>query len=160
MLKLAKLLHSKGIHITFVNTEYNHRRLLRARGPNSLEVLSSFRFEAIPDGLPPSDADATQDIPTLCHAVMNYFLEPFKELVSRLINDPSPGSPPVTMIILDCVMPFTLDAAQQLGGIPLVWLWTASANGFLGYSQYGTLIDKGIVPFKGTIYITPLLRFY
>ncbi|XP_021740238.1 7-deoxyloganetin glucosyltransferase-like [Chenopodium quinoa] len=154
MLKLAKLLHSKGNHITFVNTEYNHRRLLRARGPNSLEALSSFRFESIPDGLPPSDADATQDIPTLCHAVMNYFLEPFKELVSRLTNDPSPGSPPVTLIISDCVMPFTLDSSQQLGGIPLVWLWTASANGFLGYSQYGTLIDKGIVPFKDSNFAT------
>lgn len=149
MLKLAKLLHSKGFHITFVNTEYNHRRLLRARGPNFLDAVSSFRFEAIPDGLPTSDADATQDIPTLCHAVMNYFLEPFKQLLVKL-NDPSSGSPRVTLILSDCVMPFTLDAAQQLGGIPLVWLWTASACGFLGYSQYRPLLDKGIVPFKGT----------
>ncbi|XP_010676253.2 7-deoxyloganetin glucosyltransferase [Beta vulgaris subsp. vulgaris] len=153
MLKLAKLLHSKGFHITFVNTEYNHRRLLRARGPNFLDAVSSFRFEAIPDGLPTSDADATQDIPTLCHAVMNYFLEPFKQLLVKL-NDPSSGLPRVTLILSDCVMPFTLDAAQQLGGIPLVWLWTASACGFLGYSQYRPLLDKGIVPFKDSKFAT------
>lgn len=149
MLKLAKLLHSKGIHITMINTEYNHRRLLRARGLNSLNVVPSFRFEAIPDGLPSSDADATQDIPTLCHAVLNYFLEPFKKVILRL-NDSSSGSPRVNMIISDCVMPFSLDASRELGGIPLMWLWTASASGFLGYSQYRSLIDKGIVPFKGT----------
>lgn len=153
MLKLAKLLHSRGFHITFVNTEYNHRRLLRARGPNSLDAVSSFRFEAIPDGLPSSDADATQDIPTLCQAVLDHFLEPFKQLLVRL-NDSSSGSPPVTLIISDVVVPISLDAAQQLGGIPLVWLWTASACGFLAYSQYRKLVDMGIVPFKDSKFTT------
>ncbi|KAJ4841443.1 hypothetical protein Tsubulata_048655 [Turnera subulata] len=38
MLKLAKLLHHKGFHITFVNTEFNHRRLLQSRGPDSMEA--------------------------------------------------------------------------------------------------------------------------
>ncbi|KAI5560036.1 hypothetical protein POPTR_016G020201v4 [Populus trichocarpa] len=59
MLKLAKLLHHRGFHITFVNTEYNHRRLLKSRGPNSLNGLLDFRFENIPDGLPHSDIDAS-----------------------------------------------------------------------------------------------------
>ncbi|KAL5992500.1 hypothetical protein ACLOJK_013419 [Asimina triloba] len=49
MLKLAKLLHSKGFYITYVNTEFNHNRLLRSRGPHSLDGLDDFRFEAIPD---------------------------------------------------------------------------------------------------------------
>ncbi|KAE8662288.1 Translocon at the outer membrane of chloroplasts 64-V isoform 1 [Hibiscus syriacus] len=39
MLNLAKILHHKGFRITFVNTEYNHRRLLRPRGPGSLDGL-------------------------------------------------------------------------------------------------------------------------
>lgn len=151
MLKLAQLLHSKGIHITFVNTEYNQRRLLRASGTHthSLDVDPFFRFETIPDGLPPSDdADSTQDIPALSHAVLNYFVEPFKELIVRL-NDPLSGLPQVTFIISDCIMPFTFHASKQLGGIPLVWFWTASACGFLGYLQYRPLINYGIVPFKG-----------
>ncbi|KAG5573315.1 hypothetical protein H5410_063081 [Solanum commersonii] len=42
MLKLAKILHHKGFHITFVNTKFNHRRLLRSRGSHSLDGLSSF----------------------------------------------------------------------------------------------------------------------
>ncbi|KAM0913172.1 hypothetical protein ACQ4PT_012317 [Festuca glaucescens] len=60
MMKLAKVLHSKGFHVTFVNTEYNHRRLIRCRGSDAVAGLSDFRFATIPDGLPPSDADATQ----------------------------------------------------------------------------------------------------
>ncbi|KAK6121217.1 hypothetical protein DH2020_045043 [Rehmannia glutinosa] len=84
MLKLAKLLHHKGFHITFVNTEYNHRRLLKSRGPTALDGLPDFRFATIPDGLPPSDADATQDIPSLCTSTTTTCLEPFCELLSEL----------------------------------------------------------------------------
>ncbi|KAF2294125.1 hypothetical protein GH714_007685 [Hevea brasiliensis] len=77
MLKLAKILHSNGFQITFVNTEYNHRRLLKSRGPNSLDGLPDFHFEAIPDGLPPSDANATQDIPSLCDSTSKHSLVHF-----------------------------------------------------------------------------------
>ena len=42
MLKFSKLLHHRGFHITFVNTEYNHQRFLKSRGPNSLDGLSDF----------------------------------------------------------------------------------------------------------------------
>ncbi|GAB2271275.1 hypothetical protein Dimus_006117 [Dionaea muscipula] len=63
MLKLAKLLHFKGFHVTFVNTEFNHNRLLRTHGSRYLDGLPSFRFEAIPDGIPPSDdIDSTRDV--------------------------------------------------------------------------------------------------
>ncbi|KAM5586410.1 hypothetical protein ABKV19_005362 [Rosa sericea] len=55
MLKLTKILHHRGFHITFVNTEFNHKRFLKSRGPNSLDGLPDFYFEAIPDGIPESD---------------------------------------------------------------------------------------------------------
>lgn len=150
MLKLAKLLHSIGFHITFVNNEHNHRRFLRSRGPHALDGLPSFRFEAIPDGLAPSDPDATQDVPSLSHAIMNDFLQPFKKLLLRLNN--STSSPPVTLILSDAIMYFTLDAAQQLGGIPVVLFWTASACGFLGYYHYRSLLNMGVLPFKDASY--------
>ncbi|KAJ9705802.1 hypothetical protein PVL29_003757 [Vitis rotundifolia] len=147
MLKLAKLLHNKGFFVTFVNTEYNHKRLLRSRGPNSLDGLSDFRFETIPDGLPPSDADATQDIPSLCDSTTKNCLAPFCALLTKL-NDPSysPG-PPVSCIVSDGVMSFTLDAAEKFG-VPEVVFWTASACGFLGYRHYRNLIRRGLIPLQ------------
>ncbi|CAL5035010.1 unnamed protein product [Urochloa decumbens] len=42
MLKLAKLLHARGFHVTFVNTEFNHRRLLRSRGAASLASVPEY----------------------------------------------------------------------------------------------------------------------
>ncbi|XP_027332137.1 7-deoxyloganetin glucosyltransferase-like [Abrus precatorius] len=151
MLKLAKLLHFKGFHITFVNTVYNHKRLLKARGPDSLNGLPSFRFETIPDGLPEVDVDATQDIPSLCESTRRTCLPHFRNLLSKLGNDP--GVPPVTCIVSDGVMSFTLDAAQELG-IPEVLFWTTSACGFMGYVQYRQLIEKGLTPLKDSSYIT------
>nr|GEW64683.1 UDP-glycosyltransferase 85C2-like [Tanacetum cinerariifolium] len=52
MLKLAELLHHKGLQITFVNTENIHKRMLKSGGPHCLDGSSDFRFEAFPDGIP------------------------------------------------------------------------------------------------------------
>ncbi|RVW65443.1 7-deoxyloganetin glucosyltransferase [Vitis vinifera] len=149
MLKVAKLLHFRGFRITFVNTEFNHTRLLKAQGPNSLNGLPTFQFETIPDGLPPSNVDATQDIPSLCASTKKNCLAPFRRLLAKL-ND---RGPPVTCIFSDAVMSFTLDAAQELG-IPDLLLWTASACGFMAYVQYRSLIDKGFTPLKDESYLT------
>ncbi|XP_010937416.1 7-deoxyloganetin glucosyltransferase [Elaeis guineensis] len=141
MLKLAKLLHSKGFYITFVNTEFNHRRLLKSQGPSSLDGLPDFRFSTIPDGLPPSDANATQDVPSLCYSTMTTCLPHFRRLLSML------DGPPLTCIISDGVMSFTLDAAKELG-VPEVLFWTTSACGFMAYLHYRHLMDRGLVPLK------------
>ncbi|KAL8514014.1 hypothetical protein ACS0TY_013217 [Phlomoides rotata] len=154
MLKLAKLLHNNGFHVTFVNTEYNHRRLLKSRGPGSLTGLPSFRFETIPDGLPPSEAaDTTQDIPSLCESTTTTCLAPFKELLARLNDTVSSNVPPVSCIVSDGVMSFTADAAEELG-VPEVLFWTTSACGFLAYAQVEKIIEMGYVPLKDTSYLT------
>ncbi|KAJ6843055.1 7-deoxyloganetin glucosyltransferase-like [Iris pallida] len=147
-LKLGKLLHSYGFHITFVNTEFNHNRLLSSRGPSALDGLPGFRFETIPDGLPPSDESKTQDVPALCDSTTKNCLAPFRELLLSL-NDSSASSnvPPVTCVVTDGVMSFAIDAAKEFG-IPDVLFWTPSACGFMAYLHYHELIARGLVPFK------------
>ncbi|XP_065880851.1 7-deoxyloganetin glucosyltransferase-like [Euphorbia lathyris] len=155
MLKLAKLLHQKGFHITFVNTEFNHRRLLKSRGPNSLDGRPTFQFRTIPDGLPPTDTDATQDIPSLCKSTSETCLVPFKNLIQKL-NESSEEDdvvPPVSCIIGDGVMSFTVDAAREFG-VPIVLFWTPSACGFLAYMHFRQLIDKGLTPLKDESLLT------
>ncbi|XP_022861206.1 7-deoxyloganetin glucosyltransferase-like [Olea europaea var. sylvestris] len=152
MLKLAKLLHHHGFYITFVHTEYNYKRLLKSRGPAALEGPPDFRFETIPDGLPPSDADATQDIPSLCESTSKTCLLPFCSLLTKL-NNAAPEVPPVTCIVSDGVMSFTVKAAEQFG-LPEVLFWTTSACGFLGYTQYRPLVDKGYTPLEDMSQVT------
>ena len=147
MLKLSKLLHHEGFHITFVNTEFNHQRFMKSRDPNSLDGLPDFRFETIPDGLPPSDINATQDIPSLYESIMNNFLAPFSDLLVKL-NSAISDNPPVTCIVSDGFMPFTITAAQEFK-IPVVMFFTISACSLMGVLQLPSLKDKGIIPPKG-----------
>ncbi|KAI3947791.1 hypothetical protein MKX01_034456 [Papaver californicum] len=114
MMILAKLLHHRGFHITFVNTEFNHQR------------LPDFRFETIPDGLPlPTDLNATQDIPSLFHSIRNYMLLPFLNLIKKLNNSNNNKSstsffssidivPPVTCIVSDGVISFLSKLVKNL----------------------------------------------
>ncbi|XP_022963845.1 7-deoxyloganetin glucosyltransferase-like [Cucurbita moschata] len=151
MLSLAKLLHHRGFHVTFVNTEYNHRRLLKSRGLDSLDGLLDFQFRTIPDGLPFSDANSTQDIPSLCQSTSKKCLAPFCDLIFQLNS--TADVPPVSCIVGDAVMSFSMLAANEFK-IPYALFWTASACGYLGYMHYRKLIKQGLVPLKDASHIT------
>ncbi|XP_024980937.1 7-deoxyloganetin glucosyltransferase-like [Cynara cardunculus var. scolymus] len=150
MLKLAKILHSKGFMITFVNTEFNHQRLLRSRGPDALCGLPSFRFETIPDGLSlPQNLDATQEVSSLTKSIDETCLGPFKSLINKLNKSCSP----VTCIVADLVMVFTLDAARELN-IPAILFWTSGAGSLVCYDEYPNLLETGLMPLKDSSFLT------
>ncbi|XP_058781760.1 linamarin synthase 1-like [Vicia villosa] len=148
-MQLAKLFRCNGFYITFVNTEFNHKRLIKSLGEEFVKGLPDFQFETIPDGLPESDKDATQDIPTLCDATRKNCYGPFKELVIKL-NASSPH--PVSCIVADGTHGFAGRVARELG-IQELQLWTASACGFVGYLQFEELVKRGILPFKDENFI-------
>ncbi|PIA52100.1 hypothetical protein AQUCO_01000173v1, partial [Aquilegia coerulea] len=131
MFKLAKLLHYRGFHITFVQTEFNYQRLLKSRGLNHLKGLNDFRFEYIPDGLPPDNKRGVLDLPL----------------------DATLDVPPVSCIISDGILGFTLQVAQELCLHEIVF-YTPSACGLLGYMQYGEFVERGYVPLKDESYLS------
>lgn len=153
MLKLAFILHAKGFHITFVHSDYNHRRILNSRGPSSLDGLPHFRYQTFSDGLPLSDLeDCTQDIPSLCQSILENGPQHFRNLITKLNHTSSSGVPPVTCIISDGCMSFTLDAAGEMG-IPELLFWTHSPCGIRCMLQYNDLIERGILPLKDESYL-------
>ncbi|XP_059433579.1 linamarin synthase 2-like [Corylus avellana] len=145
MMRFAKLLHSRGFHITFVNTEFNHVRLIRSKGPDYIKRLPDFHFETIPDGLPLSDHDATQDVPALCDSTRKNCLAPFKELVIKL--NTTSHVPQVTCIVSDVFMGFGRQAGKELG-IPGVEFCVVAACGFMAGLTFDELIKRGTIPFK------------
>ncbi|KAM7489886.1 hypothetical protein LguiB_027370 [Lonicera macranthoides] len=90
---------------------------------------------------------ATQDTPALCESTTTKCLAPFKELLGKLNDTSSSNVPPVTCIISDGIMSFTVAVAEELG-IPEVLFWTTSACGFFGYVQYPNLVERGLTPLK------------
>ena len=91
MLKLAELLHHKGIHITFVNTDSVHKRFLESGRPHCLDASPpGFRFETIPDGISFGSLD---DVATArnkrIHSIENLLSTPF--LVDDVATARNPG---------------------------------------------------------------------
>ncbi|XP_074557464.1 UDP-glycosyltransferase 85A3-like [Curcuma longa] len=146
-LRLATLLLARGFHVTFVLTEYNARRLERARGNHWTAAAGpSFRVETIPDGLPPplqDQQDETQDIPALCSSVRSTCLAPFRDLMAHLGR--APDTPPVTSIVSDSGMGFTVD---EDFGVPVFFFFTHSACGCWSYLHFPDLVSRGYTPLK------------
>ncbi|CAJ2665769.1 unnamed protein product [Trifolium pratense] len=156
LFKLAKLLHFKGFHITFVNTEYNHKRLLKSMDSNSLDGFDGFSFETIPDGLTEVDGngDVTQNEESLRQSIRKNFLRPFSELLTKLHDSAIAGvTLPVTCIVSDIFMPFTIQAAEE-HVLPILLYSPASAAGVYAAYHFRTLVEKGVIPFKDDSYLT------
>lgn len=151
LMQLAKLLHLRGFYITFVNTEFNHKRLIRSKGFEFVKGVPDFQFELIPDGLPPSEVDATQDLWALSNSIQKNCLSPFRELLAKL--NLSTESSAVSCIVSDGLMTFTIKAARELG-IREIQFYTTSACGLMAYLHFGELIKRGLVPFKGTFLLS------
>ncbi|KAK3136780.1 hypothetical protein QOZ80_5BG0442360 [Eleusine coracana subsp. coracana] len=150
-LQLARLLHHEGVHVTFVNTEHNQRRMEEAatangnNGAGGGSSSSSFRFETIPDGL--SDAErAAQDYGMgLSVATSTRCAAPLRDLVARL--NATHGVPPVTCVVPTFLMSFVLDVAKELG-IPSMVMWGCSAGALVGHTELRELREKGYIPIK------------
>ncbi|PIA57183.1 hypothetical protein AQUCO_00600132v1 [Aquilegia coerulea] len=153
MLKLAKILHFKGFHITFVNTEFNHQQLLISRGSDSLKCLpDDFQFKTIPDCRPP--ADVTNGL-ALLETITSNGLFLVRNLIAELneVALKSSANPAVSCIVADSIMSCTLDAAEELG-IPRVILWPMSASCLMTYLHHQIIFDKLALAAKDKSYLT------
>lgn len=156
MLKLGKLLHHRNFHVSFINTEFNHRRLLQTQGPSFADnPPPGFRFLSIPDGLPPSQADVTQRLEHLCHAAQHNMAKPFCDLIGDMNRSAAADSgdgdkfPVVSCVVSDAVMIFSAIPAAEKYELPIVTLFTVSACALMAGMQYPMLVHKGLIPLKG-----------
>ncbi|KAF7803738.1 7-deoxyloganetin glucosyltransferase-like [Senna tora] len=117
--------------------------MLKSRGVKAFDGLPDFQFETIPDGLPPTAHDHHNDYETvslLFESIPKNCLLPFQNLLARLNHSASNGLvPPVTCLVSDAFMSFTVEAAQNLG-LPILLLWTASASGCLCVLHFRTTL--------------------
>ena len=134
-------MHHKGLQITFINTEFNHKRFLESGGQHCLDGSPGFQFKIISDGRS-SINDVAHTVHQLCYSAETSFLVPFLDLVTKL------PTPPTCVISDGFMSAFTIDAAQKLG-IPIMLYWTLAACGFMGFYQLQFLVEKGLIPLEG-----------
>nr|GLL19066.1 7-deoxyloganetin glucosyltransferase-like isoform X2 [Ipomoea trifida] len=140
MLKLAKLLHHRGFHITYVLTQSNYSHIMEARDFRPLNQSPTFRFEIIPDAIPARESRISATDFTDIASIPENCFAPFRELIQKL-NVASSDVPPVSCIVSDASMSFTIGAGQELG-IPGVSFWPLSGVGSMLHLYSPHLRDK------------------
>ncbi|XP_059462891.1 7-deoxyloganetic acid glucosyltransferase-like isoform X2 [Corylus avellana] len=141
MVGLAVLLCHAGLHVTFLNTDHNHRRLTH------LQALSThfptLHLESISDGLPADHPRTLQFLPELISSIKSVT----KPLFRQLLADSTRNSvcPAVTCVIADGIMSFAIDVAKELG-IHVIAFRTFSACCLWSYFCLPKLIQEGQLP--------------
>ncbi|KAI3983114.1 hypothetical protein MKX01_007361 [Papaver californicum] len=152
MLKLAELLclsaGSRIKQVAFLNSDYNHHRLLRFTDVQTrFARFPGFRFETISDGLHadhPRSGDLLNEMFDSIKALTKPLLR--KMLISS--SSASGSYTPVTCIIVDGIMStFTMDVADELR-IPVISFRTISACCFWAYCCIPQLISAGELPLR------------
>ncbi|KAI3458633.1 hypothetical protein Pfo_015296 [Paulownia fortunei] len=134
MLNLAELLCLAELDITFIVSDFSHRRLLKHTVvPSTFANYPGFRFQTISDGLP-------DDHPRAGAQVMDIFPS-FKKKIA------SPNRRPVTCIISDGLLDFKADFPEH--GVPLICFRTIGACAFWAWFFINELIEADEIPVKG-----------
>eukprot|EP00250_Pteridium_aquilinum_P016589 c23180_g1_i1 orf=213-1835(-) len=138
MMHLSRQLAANGVIITFVNTQFNHDRIMEAQVNRSRvqtsesesddkKVPGDIRMVGIPDGLGHEDYVVNMDVPKISQAIID--IEPlFVKLVEEL-------QPPVTCIIADVFVISTPAVARRFG-IPHITFWTQSAANYSAHVYF------------------------
>ncbi|GLJ08759.1 hypothetical protein SUGI_0095220 [Cryptomeria japonica] len=139
LINLAHLLSSRGVFITFVDTEWSHSRMSTAADESS---ASTFKFLTIPDGLPP-DHGRLSEFAEYIIAMEN--LGPVLE--HHLLCSLTDETPPITCIIASNWMSCTYEVANKVG-VPRVIFWTMCAASSIAQCNANFLVSRGHIPSK------------
>ncbi|KAE8684787.1 UDP-glucosyl transferase 85A3 [Hibiscus syriacus] len=139
LLKLAELLSHAGFQVTFINTQYIHRRLLLSIDVDAFQRrFPNFHFLSIPDGLPPHHPRSLEYLlPSIGSATLAALR---RLLVSDLLNRTA------TCIIADGIMPSSAVTAGEEFRIPVLAFRTFSACCTWTNFHLSKLIEEGEVP--------------
>lgn len=167
MLHLAAGLARAGVHVTFLHTDHSLCRL----GGAAAATHPRIRFASIPDGLPDDHPRTVADIPEIAESLRTAGRAAYRALLASLLASTAPpgipshatdhagvehgsetvdadggGFPPLTCVVADGLLPFAIDAAEELG-VPAIAFRTSSACSFLAYLSVPGLLELGELPF-------------
>lgn len=151
MLKLAELLGLAGLNVTFLNSEYNHERLvlftdIQAR----FAEYPGFRFRTIWDGLPGDHPRSGDRFMEMFESVKMIAKPIFREMLISI-------RPPLNCIIGDGIMGSVVDVVANELQIPIIHFRTIGASCFWAYFSLLHVIDDKELPIIGTCLLLLLL---
>ncbi|KAK1308444.1 UDP-glycosyltransferase 83A1 [Acorus calamus] len=139
LMELSHCLVDRGFSITFVNTHFDHARLL-ASLPDPRAETGPLRLVSIPDGLEPGAN--RNDLGRLTLAIEEHMPGHLEELIQAVSAEPERG--PVTCVITEQCMPWALDVAKKMG-LRAAAFWPASAATLVMNFNIPNMINDGTI---------------
>eukprot|EP00253_Pinus_taeda_P036474 PITA_36474 len=154
LMNLSQLLVARGSFVTFVNTDWTHKRMVEASKDAKSHVSGDdpqleqrgrrIRFLSIPEGLP-LNQDRASNLGELVVALQK--LGPALEVLLRSAEEESPAWPPITFIVTDAFMSCTEQVASNMK-VPRVIFWPLCAASSISQCYANLLISEGFIPVK------------
>ncbi|KAK7266559.1 hypothetical protein RIF29_19207 [Crotalaria pallida] len=139
MMTIALKLSEHECNIIFVNTDFNHKRVVKQETNNGLPI----KLVSISDGL--GAENDRSDAGELCESMLNTM----PAMLEKLIEDIHlSGDHKITCIVADMAMGWAMEVAHKLR-IRGALFWTASAAMFALTSNTPWLIDNGTIDSEG-----------
>ncbi|XP_014519482.1 7-deoxyloganetic acid glucosyltransferase isoform X2 [Vigna radiata var. radiata] len=147
MMKLAQLLALHHFHITFLTTDFIHRRLYRFADIHSLsQTYPNLEFKTISDGLPDDHPRSGNNALADLYSSMNSFAKP---LLRDIILSQTAAKSKITCLIGDGFLGgLTADVADEVG-IPLIHFRAISASCFWALFCAPNLFESNELPIRG-----------
>lgn len=156
MLKLAEIFCLNGFRVTFLNTEYVHRRLVSYSDlGRRFERYPNLRFATVADGLPEDNPRTGDQLLVLLNSMEAVSKPVFKEIVNSGSRD---DEFPLTCIIVDGAFFYAADIAQEIG-IPLLFFDTISPCSLWTLLSLPNMIKAGDFPFPGILSLFYFIYF-
>ncbi|KAK7266554.1 hypothetical protein RIF29_19202 [Crotalaria pallida] len=144
LMELSLCLVKQGIKVTFVNTEHNHERIMRAFPSGNDDLVSQIRLVWIPDGL--GSSEERKKPGKSSEAVLKVMPEKVEELIDSINGSESEK---ITCVLADQSIGWALDIAEKKGIPQAAFCPAAAAQLVLGLS-IPKLIDNGIIDMDGS----------
>ena len=160
LIRLSQMLSSRGIIVTFINTESNHSKMMKARSyHHDISVgdpNSNIRFAQVSDGLP-LDFDREANVVEYSRSLNNEMRDSAEDLIQRHFEI-EVGKRPFSCIIGSSFLTWTFLVAKKFE-LPFVAFWSMSVSVYTIYRHLSTIISNGHFPPKKEGALFQLLPF-
>ncbi|CAL9152732.1 unnamed protein product [Musa hybrid cultivar] len=140
LMELSHCLVDRGFRITFVNTEFNHDRVVAALQIDS--TMEQINLVSVPDGL--DQEEDRNDLGRLTEGLM----KTMPLCLEELIRKSSEAGDRITCMIVDESMAWALEIAKKMGLRPAAF-WPASAQLLATLLRIPELTSKGVIDADG-----------
>ncbi|GFY86982.1 UDP-Glycosyltransferase superfamily protein [Actinidia rufa] len=145
LLELSQCLVTHGFKVTFVNSEFNHNRVVNALSDKDL-VRSHINLVSITDGLEPWED--RNDLGKLTEAILKVMPRKLEELIEQVNRS---DNNKITCIVADGSMGWVLEVAEKMQIIRRAAFWLAAVALFALGINIPELIDDGIIDSDGPL---------